>query len=44
MKLVKLLDPSTYIFYADYSIDEFARFTNVEIPDISYHTLGGWGR
>jgi len=42
IKLVKQLDSSTYLFYADYSIDDFARLAKVELPDTSYQTLGGW--
>lgn len=42
VKLVKQIDQGTYVFYADYSLDDFARFTQVELPDTSYHTLGGW--
>ncbi|TWI57145.1 hemolysin family protein [Halalkalibacter nanhaiisediminis] len=42
VKLVKQIDTETYLFYAEYSLDDFVRFTNVELPDTSYHTLGGW--
>ncbi|WP_026690267.1 hemolysin family protein [Alteribacter aurantiacus] len=42
VKLFKQMDPSTYLFHADYPLDDFARFTKVELPDTIYHTLGGW--
>lgn len=42
VKVVSQLDESTYLFSADFSLEEFARLTNVELPDSSYHTLGGW--
>ncbi|MCM3759812.1 hemolysin family protein [Alkalihalobacillus oceani] len=42
IKLVKQLDPQTYLFHADYSLDDFARLMNVELPNTSYYTLGGW--
>ncbi len=42
VKLVRQIDPETYLFNADYSIDDFAKVTNVHIPETSYHTLGGW--
>jgi len=42
IKLMKQLDPKTYLFNADYSLDDFARLMNVELPDTSYYTLGGW--
>lgn len=42
IKLVKQLDSSTYLFYADYAIDDFARLAKVDLPETTYHTLGGW--
>ncbi|MBM7096246.1 HlyC/CorC family transporter [Bacillus sp. H-16] len=42
VKLFKQMDASTYLFHADYPLDDFARFTGVELPDTIYHTLGGW--
>ncbi|RKL65668.1 hypothetical protein CR203_19505 [Salipaludibacillus neizhouensis] len=42
VKLFKQVDSSTYLFHADYPLDGFARVTGVELPDTSYHTLGGW--
>lgn len=42
VKVVNQLDESTYLFSADYSLEDFARLTAVELPDSSYHTLGGW--
>ncbi|ARK30598.1 hemolysin family protein [Halalkalibacter krulwichiae] len=42
IKLLKQVDPSTYIISADYPLDDFARLTKIELPDSSYHTLGGW--
>lgn len=36
------IDSTTYLISADYPLDDFARLTNVELPDSSYHTLGGW--
>ena len=42
IKLFKQIDSTTYEFSADYPIDDFARYTSVELPDTSYHTLGGW--
>ncbi|EGL83358.1 protein of unknown function DUF21 [Caldalkalibacillus thermarum TA2.A1] len=42
VKVITQLDKNTYIFSADFSLDEFARMTKVELPDTVYHTLGGW--
>ncbi|MFC0270797.1 hemolysin family protein [Metabacillus herbersteinensis] len=42
VKEMKQLDEVTYLFNADYSLDDFVRVTDVELPDTSYHTLGGW--
>ncbi len=42
IKLLKEVDSSTYIVSADYPLDDFARLTNIELPDSTYHTLGGW--
>lgn len=42
VKLVKQIDQSTFIFNADYAVDDFARFAQVELPNTSRHTLGGW--
>jgi CBS domain containing-hemolysin-like protein len=42
IKLLNQVDSKTYVISADYPLDEFARFTNVELPDSTYHTLGGW--
>ncbi|MDQ0340909.1 CBS domain containing-hemolysin-like protein [Caldalkalibacillus uzonensis] len=42
VKVINQLDENTYIFSADFSLDEFARMTKVELPDSVYHTIGGW--
>ncbi|MDT8861599.1 hemolysin family protein [Alkalihalobacillus sp. MEB130] len=42
VKLFNQIDSTTYIISADYSLDDFARLTNVELPNSLYHTLGGW--
>ncbi|MFC0471548.1 hemolysin family protein [Halalkalibacter kiskunsagensis] len=42
IKQVKQLGPSSYVFNADYSIDDFAEFVNMDAPLTSNHTLGGW--
>lgn len=42
VKVVSQLDEKTYLFSADYSLEDFARLTKVELPDSSYHTIGGW--
>ncbi|MBU9723739.1 MULTISPECIES: hemolysin family protein [Bacillaceae] len=36
------IDESTFIFNGDYPIDDFVRLTGIELPDTTYHTLGGW--
>ncbi|WP_332628848.1 hemolysin family protein [Halalkalibacter flavus] len=36
------LDSHTYVISADFPLDDFARLTDVELPNSSYHTLGGW--
>lgn len=40
--LLKEIDPSTFIYHADYPLDDFVRHMGVELPDTTYHTLGGW--
>ncbi|MDQ0256071.1 CBS domain containing-hemolysin-like protein [Evansella vedderi] len=40
--LLKEIDPSTFIYHADYPLDDFVRQMKVELPDTTYHTLGGW--
>lgn len=42
IKVVNQLDEKTYLFSADYSLEDFARLTMVELPESSYHTIGGW--
>ncbi|PYZ96410.1 hypothetical protein CR205_11845 [Alteribacter lacisalsi] len=42
VKMFKQLDASSYLFHADYPLDDFVRFTRVELPDTMYHTIGGW--
>jgi CBS domain containing-hemolysin-like protein len=42
IKLLNQIDSSTYLISADYPLDDFARLTNIELPDSTYHTLGGW--
>ncbi|WP_078596061.1 hemolysin family protein [Evansella clarkii] len=42
IKLFKQVDTSTYLFHADYPLDDFVRFTGVELPDTIHHTIGGW--
>ncbi|WP_332697486.1 hemolysin family protein [Halalkalibacter lacteus] len=42
IRQVKQLGPSSYVFNADYSIDDFAQFVNMDAPLTSNHTLGGW--
>ncbi|WP_227936357.1 hemolysin family protein [Alkalihalobacillus deserti] len=39
---VKQVGPSSYVVNADYSIDDFAHFVEMEAPSTSNHTLGGW--
>ncbi|WP_368505000.1 hemolysin family protein [Alkalihalophilus sp. As8PL] len=39
---VKQIGPSSYVFDADYSIDDFAEFANIVLPATTTHTLGGW--
>ncbi len=40
--LVRQLSPSSYLIHADYSIDDFVRFTNIVPPKTTNHTVGGW--
>ncbi|WP_416149961.1 hemolysin family protein [Salipaludibacillus sp. HK11] len=42
VKRFKQIDTSTFQFHADYPLDDFARLTNVELPDTTYFTIGGW--
>lgn len=42
IKLFKQVDTSTYLFHADYPLDDFVRFTGVELPDTIHHTISGW--
>ncbi|WP_088034405.1 hemolysin family protein [Evansella clarkii] len=42
IKLFKQVDTSTYLFHADYPLDDFVRYTGVELPDTIHHTIGGW--
>ncbi len=42
IKLVKQLGPSSYMFYADYAVDDFANFTSILQPETTNHTIGGW--
>lgn len=42
VKVINQLNEHTFIFSADFSLEEFARLTKVELPDSLYHTLGGW--
>jgi CBS domain containing-hemolysin-like protein len=42
VKQVKQVGPSSYVFNADYSIDDFAQFVKIEAPVTTNHTLGGW--
>ncbi|WP_100404941.1 hemolysin family protein [Bacillus solitudinis] len=42
IKFVRQLDQETFLVNADYALDDFARLTNVNLPNTSYHTLGGW--
>jgi CBS domain containing-hemolysin-like protein len=39
---VKQVGPSSYVVDADYSIDDFAEFADIDVPTTSNHTLGGW--
>jgi CBS domain containing-hemolysin-like protein len=39
---VKQVGPSSYVVDADYSIDDFAQFADIDAPTTSNHTLGGW--
>ncbi|MFC0560105.1 hemolysin family protein [Halalkalibacter alkalisediminis] len=39
---VKQVGPSNYVVNADYSIDDFAQFVDMDAPSTSNHTLGGW--
>ncbi|NEU32624.1 HlyC/CorC family transporter [bacterium LRH843] len=36
------VEDNVYEFYADLPLEDFARITNVELPDSIYHTVGGW--
>lgn len=42
VNLITQIDDHTYEFLADFALDDFARITEVELPDSNYHTLGGW--
>ncbi|WP_227940418.1 hemolysin family protein [Alkalihalobacillus deserti] len=39
---VRKVGPSSYVVNADYSIDDFAQFVDIDAPTTSNHTLGGW--
>ncbi|MFC0470897.1 hemolysin family protein [Halalkalibacter kiskunsagensis] len=39
---VRQVGPSSYVVNADYPIDDFAEFVNMDVPLTSNHTLGGW--
>ncbi|MFC0472537.1 hemolysin family protein [Halalkalibacter kiskunsagensis] len=39
---VRQIGPSSYVVDANYSIDDFTEFTNIDAPTTSNHTLGGW--
>lgn len=40
--LVNELSPGNYLFNADYAVDDFAEFLNIDNLDTTKHTLGGW--
>ncbi|GAF65076.1 hypothetical protein BTS2_1973 [Bacillus sp. TS-2] len=42
VRMVKQLDKNNYIFFGDYSINDFANFLHVETPETNHHTIGGW--
>ncbi|MBU9712858.1 hemolysin family protein [Evansella tamaricis] len=41
-QLFQKMDDHTFLFHGDFPIDDFVRLTKVELPDTTYHTLGGW--
>ncbi len=41
-KTMTQIDQNVYEFTGDYPLDDFARLMNVELPDSTYHILGGW--
>ncbi len=42
VRMVRQLDANTYIFYGDYSVEEFANFLHVTLPQTNQNTIGGW--
>lgn len=42
VSFVRELGNGKYLFFADYSVDEFADYLNIPTPDTSKHTLSGW--
>lgn len=38
----KQIETNLYEFSGDFPLDEFARMLKIELPDSSYHTVGGW--
>lgn len=40
--LVNELSPGSYLFHAVYPVDDFAEFLNIDLPDTTKYTLGGW--
>ncbi|MCA1030843.1 hemolysin family protein [Bacillus timonensis] len=36
------IDDNNYVFNAELPLDEFVKIMNVDEPESSYHTLGGW--
>lgn len=39
---MKQIESNTYEFPGDYPLDDFARKFNIDLPDSTYHTIGGW--
>ncbi|MBD8067748.1 hemolysin family protein [Bacillus sp. PS06] len=42
VKNINQIDESTYEFNAELSLDDFVKLVDINEPDTSYYTLGGW--
>ncbi|MDF0726872.1 hemolysin family protein [Cytobacillus sp. S13-E01] len=42
IKIFNKIDDNNYEFNAEIPLDEFVKIMNVEEPESTYHTLGGW--
>lgn len=40
--LVRELSPGNYLFFADYPVDDFSDLLQLDLPETTKHTLGGW--